>query len=471
MAGDGDAYLGMARFGLGPRGDQVVANVRDALVGELADPAAALLEGPGLLDSAAAFEAYQQQRQRRREAKADAASVDDGMEMSDDAAMVSDGSDPKRPGRKRRTQREEAALNVELPVRLKRIATAEIGYLERLVMFWTNHFAIEAQRGGQLRALAGPFEREAIRPHVLGRFEDLLFAATRHPAMLYYLNNATSIGPDSPMGERNGKGLNENHARELMELHTLGVDGGYSQADVTSLALILTGWSVGRAKGNDEAPGQFVFRRQAHEPGAQTLLGESYAQKGVSQGEAALRTLATAPATAAHIATKLARHFVADDPPGDLVAQLTSRFLDTGGDLRAVSETLVTADASWSAPPTKLRSPQEFVYAAIRALNVKPKPREVTVALASLGQPLMSPGSPAGFADDLATWLAPDAMTNRLDIAELLAQRADAIDPRELAMALFGERLDMATGQAIARAESPTQGLALLLMSPQFQRR
>lgn len=479
MAGH-DAYLGLSRFGLGSRADGAPPDLHAAMLAEIADRDGALLAGDALLDTSAAMAAYEVQRAARRATRAqpDAAMTDaaDAAMMAMDEpgdAMAETGK--RKPGAGKKAKGEARAgaqgygLRQELPLRLARIAEAEVGFLERLVMFWTNHFSIEAKKSGQLRALAGPFEREAIRPHVLGRFEDLLVAVTKHPAMLLYLNNATSIGPDSSLGEKNGKGLNENHARELMELHTLGVDGGYAQADVTNLARMLTGWSVSPARGAE--PGQFLFRARAHEPGAQVLLGESYGQKGIRQGEAALQMLAAAPATATHIATKLARHFVADTPPPELIGLLAQRFTDTGGDLKAVSEALIGADASWAAPTAKVRSPQEFVFAAIRALGLTPKPGEVLVALETLGQPLMSPGSPAGFADDAAVWLAPDAMTNRLDFAQLLAEQAGDIDPRELARQVLGARLDPLTAEAISRAESPTQGLALLLMSPEFQRR
>lgn len=483
---DDDASMGLARFGLGSRGEPV-SSVRDALLADIADPDAALLDDDSLMDSRAALAAYRTERMERKAARAaPEASPDPMAETDPDAMMMSDdpsGGPRGKPGRAARrgtkAERRDTAdaagpkygLRLELPARLARIASAETGYLERLVMFWTNHFTVEADKNGMLRALAGPFEREAIRPNVLGRFEDLLMAATRHPAMLLYLNNSTSVGPDSRLGARNGKGLNENHARELMELHTLGVDGGYTQADVTSLARILTGWGVASERAGRGESGRFLFRAQAHEPGAQTLLGLSYGQKGVAQGEAALRMLAAAPATATHIATRLARHFVADTPPPELVAMLAQRFADTGGDLKAVSEALVTSPASWAAPASKLRSPQEYVYAAIRALGIRPRPAAVMKALDTLGQPLMSPGSPAGFADDSAVWLAPDGMTNRLDLAQLLAEQAGDLDPRDLAMRVIGPGLDPQTAEAIARAESPTQGLALMLMSPQFQRR
>jgi uncharacterized protein (DUF1800 family) len=254
-----------------------------------------------------------------------------------------------------------------------------------------------------------------------------------------------------------------------MELHTLGVDGGYTQADVTSLARILTGWSVGRQKSDDF--GKFMFRAQAHEPGAQALLGQDFGEQGIKQGEAALRLLAGHPATARHIATKLARAFVADVPPPALIDRLAATFTDRKGDLQALSQTLLEAGESWETPAQKLRSPQEYLWAGYRALSLKPKPGEVMQALQSLGQPLMNPPSPAGFSDLSSTWLAPDAMTTRLDLAQQMGVAAGDVDPRQIADTVLGPLLSETTKQTIERAESPAQGVALMLMSPEFQRR
>lgn len=471
-----DAHIGFSRFGLGLRRGDDATEPRRQMLDEIADPAVALLDGGKLLDSPGALAAYREFRMERKANKAEAADkADDAPNAMMDDAMADPAAQPGKKGKGRKNKPAEDGdaqtynLRVELPVRLERIGAAQPGFAERLVAFWTNHFAIEADNGGVVRTLAGPFEREAIRPHILGSFEDLLFAATRHPAMLVYLNNPTSVGPGSKAGEKREAGLNENHARELMELHTLGVDGGYAQADVTSLSRILTGWSVGRNKSEDF--GRFVFRAQAHEPGAQSLLGQEFGEKGVKQGEAALRLLAYHPATARHIATKLVRHFVADTPPPALVDRLAQVFVERKGDLAAVSKALLEADEGWLAPATKLRTPQEYLWAALRALSVSPKPGEVMKALQSLGQPLMNPPSPAGFSELTSTWLAPDAMTTRLDIAQQLAGAAGDLDPREVARAVLGPLLGAETKQSIDRAESPAQGLALMLMSPEFQRR
>jgi len=447
-----DALIAFNRFGLGARAEGIgglKADPRAALLAELDDPRAALLRRPALGTTPELLAEYQTFQRRRRAARQAGTAGMDEMRQGAPASV----------------------LRAELGAKLNKIGAAELGLVERLVGFWSNHFAIEADAAGPVRTLAGAFEREAIRPHVLGRFADLLGAATKHPAMLVYLNNARSVGPNSRAGHNREAGLNENHARELLELHTLGVDGGYSQADVTALAKVLTGWGYGAGRERARRQGRFFFRAQAHEPGPQTVLGVAYAQEGVEQGEAVLAALAHSPMTARHIATKLATHFVADTPPPELVAALAQVFVQTDGDLGAVSRALVAHPLAWSTPLGKFRTPQDFVWAAIRALDFKAKPQLVSRALQTLGQPIWNPPAPNGFADTAATWLAPDAMTTRVEVADLLAQEAQVDDPRRLAEALFGPALAPATRQAIERAESPAQGLVLLLMSPQFLRR
>jgi uncharacterized protein (DUF1800 family) len=359
----------------------------------------------------------------------------------------------------------------ELAARLDKATRVEIGYVERLVSFWTNHFAIEAGANGALRGIVGAFEREAIRPHVLGRFSDMLVAVTQHPAMLTYLNNAQSIGPNSRAGLRQGRGLNENHARELMELHTIGVDGGYTQADVTSLAKVLTGWSLSRGEADGLPAGTYVFRPNAHEPGAHVVLGKTYDDAGDGQGLAVLADLARHPATAGHVAAKLARHFVADDPQADIVAALAATFRDTDGDLAALARRLIEHDAAAWEGPGKFKTPQQFIVSSARALNVMLKPNLAMQVLRALGQVPWDPPSPAGFDDTSATWLAPDAMTTRLDAAEQFAALAEPrIDPTALLADLTGGMASATTAETVRRAESRAQGLALLLMSPEFQR-
>jgi uncharacterized protein (DUF1800 family) len=367
----------------------------------------------------------------------------------------------------------QKTYRAEALARLQRAAIADCGFTERLVAFWSNHFCISANKGELARMWAGSFEREAIRPHVLGRFGDMLKAVEQHPAMLFFLDNQQSLGPDSRAGQNRKRGLNENLAREIMELHTLGVGGGYSQDDVTSLARIITGWSFAGRQGQLGTPGSFVFNANAHQPGAQPLLGKIYENNGVAQGEAALADLARHPSTATFIATKFARHFVADDPPQALVARLQEVFRKSDGDLKALTVALVDSDEAWQAPLTKLRNPYEFLVATGRLLaRIPDDPANYLGGLNLLGQPLWSPSGPNGFPDTNAAWAAPEGMKLRLDISAQLASRvADKIDPRDLLELVAADAASDETRRTIERAESRQQALALLLMSPEFQRR
>jgi uncharacterized protein (DUF1800 family) len=320
---------------------------------------------------------------------------------------------------------------------------------------------------------AGSFEREAIRPHVLGRFSDMLKAVEQHPAMLFFLDNQQSLGPDSRAGINRNRGLNENLAREIMELHTLGVGGGYTQDDVTSLARVITGWTFVGRQGVLGPPGSFVFNANAHQPGAQRVLGRNYEANGLAQGEAVLSDIARHPSTAKFIATKFARHFVADDPPPALVSKLQDVFTRTDGNLKALAAALVDSDDAWRAPLTKMRSPYEYLVAIGRLLARVPEdPSLYLNGLNVLGQPLWSPAGPNGFPDTNAAWASPEGLKLRLDIASQAASRvgnnADARDLLELA---FADAASVETRRSIEQAESRQQALALLLMSPEFQRR
>jgi uncharacterized protein (DUF1800 family) len=367
--------------------------------------------------------------------------------------------------------RAESALKTQAP------------FVERLVHFWSNHFAVSADKV-TVSPLAGPFEAEAIRPHVLGRFEDMLLAVERHPAMQIYLDQVRSVGPDSAFatraaarGANRKRGLNENLAREIMELHTLGVRSGYSQADVTEFARAMTGWSVGGlgpgARGGAAEPGSFLFRPQLHEPGGRTILGKRYDQPGEGQAVAVLRDLAAAPATAKHIATKLARHFASDAPPPALVDRLAAAFTQSGGDLPTVYRALIDAREAWAPAPVKFKTPWEWTISAMRGTGRTTLGGvEVAPMLVQLGQPVWRPGSPAGYDDIAASWAAPDALVRRVELAQRFAtQLGDRFDPRTLAEKLLPGALSPATASAIGRAESVPTGLALLLVSPDFQRR
>jgi uncharacterized protein (DUF1800 family) len=288
--------------------------------------------------------------------------------------------------------------------------------------------------------------------------------------MLIYLDNARSIGPKSVAGLIRNFGLNENLAREILELHTLGVRSVYSQEDVTSFAKVLTGWTIIPPAGNPEHGGEFVFNARMHEPGPQAVLGKTYSHAGGEQGRAVLADLARHPATAAHVSRKLARHFVADDPPPSLVERLTKRFIDTGGDLREIARALVEAPETWEPPRHKLKRPSEWLVACWRALGAAPDPARVLQSQAYLGERLWRPPAPKGFADEKAAWI--DGLAQRLDIANRIAERIGAItEPDTLLETALGPLASAETRQTIARAESRQQAVTLLLMAPEFHRR
>ncbi len=356
-------------------------------------------------------------------------------------------------------------FQAQAAAQLGNAVTTPAPFRERLVWFWTNHFTVSVRRT-ECAAVASAFVEEAIRPHVTGRFGDMVLAAMRHPAMLLYLDNATSFGPDSPIGQKTRRGLNENLARECMELHTVSPLAGYTQADVTSFAKILTGWSVDLKA---DPPG-FRYRPLAHEPGIQTVLQQQFSPDEAG-GVAALAFLANHPATHRFLATKLVRHFVADDPPPDAVRKIEAVLRDTNGDLGAASAALVKLDAAWK-PGTKLRTPMELVIASVRALDIPlDKIPNMVGILAGLGQPLWSAPAPNGWPDRAADWAAPEAMLRRIDWASGFAGRIGNRDVVEISDANLGPLLRPETREAIRRAGSRRDAMTLLLTSPEFQRR
>jgi uncharacterized protein (DUF1800 family) len=366
--------------------------------------------------------------------------------------------------------------------RAQTATTTDTPFAERLVRFWANHFAISADKR-EVRAIAGAIENEAVRPHLAGSFSDMLLAVEQHPAMLLYLDNIRSIGPTSQRGLRAKKrrperriGLNENLAREILELHTLGVRGGYDQSDVTSFARVITGWTVGRdtdANTKNGSAGRFRFDKALHEPGAQRVLGKRYAQDGVDQGEAVLRDLAVHPSTAQHLATKLARHFVADEPPQPLVARLARVFLDTGGDLPSLHAALVRAPEAWTTPHAKYKTPDDYLISTMRAFDFTPdRVGPILMTLRVLGQPPLTPGSPAGWPDTAEQWRGGDALFKRIEWANDVARRLPGrTNPQSVADAALGPLLRDETRSAMQRAQSTAQSLTLFLASPEFQRR
>jgi uncharacterized protein (DUF1800 family) len=360
-------------------------------------------------------------------------------------------------------------------------------FAERLVHFWSNHFAVSADKGVVL-GLAGTLENEAIRPHVTGRFVDLLTAVEQHPAMIAFLDNQYSVGKDSMAARLASRrfgpdlntanrqfGINENLAREILELHTLGVNGGYSQADVTSFAQVITGWSIGGGKGRlaGGEPGRFYFRDNLHQPGPKAVLGKTYTEQGIRQGEAVLADLSRRPETARFIATKLVRHFIADDPPPAAVDRVARVFLKSGGDLPQVYAALIESPEAWDTDARKFKTPEDFVFSTLRALNVSPaQPEEVVRTFDLLGQRQFTPGSPAGWPDTSKSWDGSDALMHRVLWASRVGAKYESgIEPSDLAASSLGAYARPETLSALRRATTSGQAVALLLMSPEFQRR
>jgi uncharacterized protein (DUF1800 family) len=473
------AALGLHRFGFGPvRGnlDAIASDPRGAILADI-DPSRAKAAGEGLPDSGTAARAiFDFRAEQRAEKKLE----DRARKVADAQRMASGGGDmeaapaaappavaqPKRAPGAPPPLPQKMFLD-EAQARIEAVASANIGFAQRLVWFWSNHFCVSADKA---LAVVGPFEREAIRPHVFGRFADMLAAVESHPAMIFYLDNARSIGPNSLAGINRDKGLNENLAREIMELHTLGVRSGYTQEDVTRFANVLTGWTIVPLNGNPDRGGEFLFNRRMHEPGEQIVLGKHYAENGVAQGRAVLDDLARHPATAKHIARKLAVHFVADEPPQPLVDRLEKTFRDTDGDLKEVSKALLTSPEAWTPERKKLKRPSEWIAAAMRLTGANvPFPRVVR-SQALLGEPLWRPPAPNGFSDFDADWI--DGLPRRLDLANEYAGRIGAdIDPEALLDDSIGPIASQETRDTVARAESRRQAVALLLMTPEFLRR
>ncbi len=363
---------------------------------------------------------------------------------------------------------------------LDRRVASDRPFVERLVAFWSNHLCVSTAGKVAVAPLAGGYERDVVRPHVLGRFEDMVLASARHPAMLLYLDNARSVGPNSPAGRqaaRRGRdvGINENYGREVMELHTLGVDGGYTQADVQEVARALTGWTVtgvgpGRGGAAGEAVG-FAFRPLLHEPGSRTVLGTRFPGAGEEQGEAVLRALCRHPSTARFVAGKLARHFVADDPPPAAVDALARVFSASGGDLREVSRALVTLEPAWDPAHRKLRTPQDWVVAALRALGARTAPVAFAGALRQLRHPLWAPPAPNGFPDSEAAWADPDALMNRAELARTLGRRVapGGTYPRGFLEVMDAPAGDPLPGLLADGTLDPAERTALALAGPAFQ--
>ena len=489
------AAIALNRFGLGARVDDLPpANPKAWLIEQFDAyqpmPAAWANQPTSLAIAAELAEQREQAVANAASAASAAKTVASGSNASSAPGVASNTGDAKKAA----LQAANKAARMETRDTYRSAVNARVAsalstpapFIERLVHFWSNHFAVSIDKG-RVAPFAGAFEAEAIRPHVLGRFEDMLVAVERHPAMQLFLDQTRSVGPDSVAAMRAAQrnpnrkpGLNENLAREIMELHTLGVRSGYTQDDVTEFARAMTGWSIAAAQGSqpiNAPPGAFVFRAQLHEPGTRTIMGRRYDQPGEGQTLAVLHDLSTSPATATHIATKLARHFVADNPPPEVVDRLATAYMRSRGDLPTVYRELIDSDAAWSPVAVKFKSPWEWTISSLRGLGMRDlsdAPGNVQMApiLTQLGQQVWRPGSPAGYDDIAASWAAPDALVRRVEIAQRFAARVgDRIDPRSLGQKLMAGSLSERTELAVSRAESASTALALLLVSPDFQRR
>jgi len=456
-----EAAIAVHRFGLGARPGEIdlaASRPKEWLLAQLSGPAdqPVPLDGAPLMTGAALVAdllAYQKMQARLRQQGAAA-------------------QDPVRQFFKNRV----AIYNKEMQARFALGFTTTRPFAERLVRFWSNHFVVSAQNP-RATTLVGAFEREAIRPNIHKTFEAMLVAVVTHPAMLLYLDNAQSIGPDSIAGMRTGKGLNENLGRELMELYTLGVDGGYTQADVTALAKLLTGWTLDRRSVGSTGA---IFFDRIHEPGPITLRGKSYPQ-GEEGTMSAIRDLAHDPATARHVARKLATHFIADNPPPDACAGIERRFVSTGGDLVAVADAVLGEREAWSNALGKMRTPVEYVTAAFRFLGWprggdQQKQTQGALAAARLmGEAPLGAPAPKGWPDTSDAWSGPNAVLNRIEWAREVGSRMPAslgVDAAvSSAVGVLGPLFNSATESVMRAASSGGEAVALLIASPEFQRR
>lgn len=344
---------------------------------------------------------------------------------------------------------------------------------EVMVDFWFNHFNVFAHHINRL--WVGSYEQEAIRPHAIGHFRQLLGATARHPAMLLYLDNWLNTAPESPGARGRFRGLNENYARELLELHTLGVDGGYTQDDVIVLARIFTGWGFPPQEKGSDKKGEFYFDENRHDFSQKVLLGQTVSGRGMAEGEAALDILANHPATANYISYKLAEYFVADDPPQSLVKRLARRFMETQGDIRAVLETLCQSEEFWDPQfdRAKFKTPYQYIMSGLRATDVKiEKYPPIIGSFNQLAMPIYQCRTPNGYQQTQDTWLSPDAMLRRISFAIALGQGRfsdrQPVDAVKLAQTI-GDSLSIET-KKIVDSYRPKEQAALILGSPEFMR-
>jgi uncharacterized protein (DUF1800 family) len=455
MNRDMKSAIAVTRFGIGAMPGEIEAvksGPQSYLLAQLRDPERALINDPELTSSLQSVQDYHGSSKEIGKLKK--------MADAEEAAMV----------RKMRNRAAVDHFRNDIAARMAHAMTTDHSFLERWIRFWGNHFTVSAKQA-RMYGLVGPFEREVIRSYALGEFTDMVLVSSFHPAMQVYLDNYRSIGPNSRSGRANKRGLNENLAREILELHTLGV-GAYTQADIESFAKALTGWTIEIGPDKD-AFGRVVFRERWHEPGAKTFMGRRYADLGPEQAAAMIADVSVHPATARHIANKLVTHFVSDQPQERDIDKLADVFMRTQGNLKSLAKAVVRLDSAWTSDQPKFKSPDDWVVSAGRVLGVEDTlGRNANSLMLALGQPVFRAPSPQGFPDVATDWIGADAIKKRLEWANRVARK---VGNRMGALQFFDEALgplvSSQTRQAVGRAESQAQGLTLALMSPEFQRR
>lgn len=450
--------LGLIRFGLGLRPDSPLSVGPEALLNDLdrREPPARIVRFATKLEREGTRVSI-----RRARSETEMAGTTGMADFADQLRQVN-----------RADMRESLS---DLRGDIARRIDAPIGFRQRLVDFWANHFAADS-RGGRFRAARASYIEEAIRPHVAGSFATLLRAAALHPVMQNYLNQNSSVGPFSRVGRRTGRGLNENLARELLELHTLGVGAEYTQDDVTQMARLLTGITYDLDQG-------YKFDPRIAEPGLIEIFGKRYGGRPVMERHVheALDDLAVHPGTAAHLVGKLARHFIADDPDPQLVAHMLAAYTSSGGNLRSVYQAMLEHPAAWTPTLGKTRAPLTWIVASLRATGIgaaqvldmddRQTRRDLMIPLQAMGQPHEAVPSPAGYDDRADAWITPQAVAARIDWAIGLADRLPAApDPRAFVTAALGEMASPMLIRAARGAETRSEGVAVILASPDFNR-
>lgn len=455
MAAPSIATIAATRFGYGFHPDQALAADADGLLAELgsASPFAPSISGPTLAERAALYSQFLEARKARRK----------------DISLT-----PVMQGFNQQINQQfkaDVVRRIEAPI------VSDRGFFERLSWFWADHFTTAA-RNLVTKSLSPRLEADAIRPNITGSFSNMLRAVVTHPAMIVYLGQHKSVGPGSKIGKRTGRGLNENLAREIIELHTLGVGGPYTQGDVRQFAELLTGMTINRKTGST------VFKTQQAEPGTEQVLGAIYGDNQPDIGDIveALDDLATHPRTGRHIAKKLATHFVSDTPSEGLITHIESAFNRTDGRLVAVYQALLEHPESWAPEPLKVKQPFDFLISSVRAAGVgddmiapylKHKGRlSISRALRNLNQPMMQAPGPDGWPEEAARWITAQGLAARLQWAARLGRSLESrMDPREYLAIALGDRASPEVTFAATRAAEKWEGIALILASPEFNRR